>query len=424
MSRPSSPEAHWDQLETWLNAMTGILLPETAVDLQHLSREQLDDNLSAVMSHNPTQDYSYKELAKILGLLTYNLIAQAKMEEAKVSCLQQESLAFRIQAEEAQRNLAQAHDQLDQIMAETQSQREMADGKDVELQAEVKGLQQISATHLKDKLDTAHRELKHAYRLQSDSEKELPNMEFSLTSGLISPKQELHFKRGARDPDSRPPPGVAPKELDKLSRNIPTFTPDPAGGYNIHAYLQNIDFHLQTVANVTTRDQLYLLRVTSSREVRSFLDRQGDKIKADYQQLQKALIKEFSDPESEQGLFTALDLKQSRHETTQAYYNRLRQAYFGARNEPGMEEDFNFKTLFLRNLHPAVSHHLGVPVCPREMSIQQLRDLARKAYTKQRTVPEKTVKGAAIYSVSEQCLELALEGTQQRYRDKPVQQVL
>ncbi|KAF7688158.1 hypothetical protein HF521_014164 [Silurus meridionalis] len=58
------------------------------------------------------------------------------MEEAKVSCLQQESLAFRIQAEEAQRNLAQAHDQLDQIMAETQSQREMADGKDVELQAE------------------------------------------------------------------------------------------------------------------------------------------------------------------------------------------------------------------------------------------------------------------------------------------------
>ncbi|KAF7709992.1 hypothetical protein HF521_016842 [Silurus meridionalis] len=68
-------------------------------------------------------DYSHKELAKILRLLTYNLIAQAKMEEA-------------------QRNLAQAHDQLDQIMAETQSQRETADGKDAELQAEVKGLQQ------------------------------------------------------------------------------------------------------------------------------------------------------------------------------------------------------------------------------------------------------------------------------------------
>ncbi|KAF7699138.1 hypothetical protein HF521_003880 [Silurus meridionalis] len=150
------------------------------------------------------------------------------MDEVKVSRLQQESLSFRIQAEEAQRNLAQAHDQLDQIMAETQSQRGTADEKDAELQEEVKGLQQalidlrvdtarreqqekdtseelqqakalliraetelkdrvarakayeghlqsareeINAlyqerTHLKDKLDTAHRELKHAYRLQ------------------------------------------------------------------------------------------------------------------------------------------------------------------------------------------------------------------------------------------------------------------
>ncbi|KAK2838973.1 hypothetical protein Q7C36_013787 [Tachysurus vachellii] len=49
-----------------------------------------------------------------------------------------------------------------------------------------------------------------------------------------------------------------------------------------------------------------------------------------------------------------------------------------------MEEDCNFKTLFLRNLHPAVqvSHHLGVLVCPQEMSIQKLRDLAQKAYTR------------------------------------------
>ncbi|KAK2827460.1 hypothetical protein Q7C36_018386 [Tachysurus vachellii] len=363
MSRPSSPEAHWDQLETWLNAMTGTLLPETAVDLQHLSREQLDHNLSAVMSHNPAQDYSHKELAKIRELLTYNLIAQTKTEEKKNSRLQQESLSFQIQAEEARRNLAQAHDQLDRIQAETQSQREQ--------------------THLKEELDTTRRELKHAYRLQRDPEKEMPNVEFPLTSGLIPPKQESTFQ-----------------ELFNFSRNpafqnIPTFMPDPAGGNDIHAYLQDIDFHLQTVANVTTRDQLYLLRITSSREVRSFLDRQPDKIKEDYQQLQEALIKEFSDPESDKD----------------------------SRNEPGMEEDFNFKTLFLRNLHPAVSHHLGVLACAREMSIQQLRDLAQRAYTKQRNVPEKNVKGAAIYSVSEQCSELALEGTQQRYHDKPVQQV-
>ncbi len=64
MSQSSSPEAQWDRLEAWLSDMTGTLLPEAAGGLQHLSREQLDDNLSALMSHDPTQDYSHKELAK------------------------------------------------------------------------------------------------------------------------------------------------------------------------------------------------------------------------------------------------------------------------------------------------------------------------------------------------------------------------
>lgn len=140
----------------------------------------------------------------------------------------------------------------------------------------------------------------------------------------------------------------------------------------MHIYLQDIDFHLQAMANVTTPDRLYLLRITSSREAQSFLDRQSETVRSNYQQLQQALIREFSNPESEQGLTAAMELKQGRQETPQAYYHRLRQAYFGARNEPGMEEDFNFRTLFLRNLHPAVGHHLGVLACPRSMSTQQL----------------------------------------------------
>ncbi|XP_077104218.1 uncharacterized protein LOC143757155, partial [Siphateles boraxobius] len=200
--------------------------------------------------------------------------------------------------------------------------------------------------------------------------------------------------------------------LDKLARNIPTFTPNPAGGHDVHTYLKDIDFHLQTVDNATTWDKLYLLRITSSRDVRSFLDRQPDTVKMDYQQLRQALIREFSDPESDQGIIAAMDLKQARLETPQAYYGRLRQAYFGSRNEPGMEEDWNFKTLFLRNLHPTLSHHLGVLAEPRTMSIQQLRDLAHKAYTKQRTISEKTVRNATICPVSEHRSELPLEGAQ------------
>ncbi len=94
---------------------------------------------------------------------------------------------------------------------------------------------------------------------------------------------------------------------------------------------------------MTDRDRLYLLRATSSSEVRNFLDRQPSRTKSDYQLLREVLIKEFSDPDSENGLLTALETKQGRQETPQAYYNRLRQAYFGAHNEPDLEEDVNFK---------------------------------------------------------------------------------
>ncbi len=71
---------------------------------------------------------------------------------------------------------------------------------------------------------------------------------------------------------------------------------------NVQAYLQDIDFHLEMRTNVTDKDKLYLLRTTSSPKVQSFLDWQPANTKTDYQLLQKALIKEFADPESEQGL--------------------------------------------------------------------------------------------------------------------------
>ncbi|KAG1941082.1 hypothetical protein F2P79_016241 [Pimephales promelas] len=208
------------------------------------------------------------------------------------------------------------------------------------------------------------------------------------------------------------------KELDKLARNIPTFTPNPAGGHDVHAYLKDIDFHLNTVPHVTPWDRLYLVRITSSRDVRSFLDRQPDAVKTDYQQLRQAFIREFSDPETDQGLITAMNLKQGRLETPQAYYARLRQAYFGARNEPGMEEDFNFRTLFLRNLHPTVSHHLGVLACPQTMTTQQLRDLAHKAFVKQKMVSEKTVRTPSICPITDHHSELALEGAQQHHTNR------
>ncbi len=213
--------------------------------------------------------------------------------------------------------------------------------------------------------------------------------------------------------------GLDLKDLDKLARNIGKFNPSLPNSQNVHAYLQDIDFHLEMRPNVTDKDKLYLLRTTSSPEVRSFLDRQPVNTKTDYQRLQKALIKEFADPESDQGLVAALETRQGRHDTPQAYYSRLRQAYFGTRNESDMEEELNFKTLFLRNLHPGISHHLGVLACPRTMNIQQLRDLVQKAYGKQKMASEKSAKTPAVLDFNTQHQELALEGTQRQDSAKP-----
>ncbi len=194
--------------------------------------------------------------------------------------------------------------------------------------------------------------------------------------------------------------GWPSKTLDKLSKNVSKFNPNSTGGHTIQAHLQDIDFYLEMRPHVTDRDRLYLLRATSSSEVRNFLDRQPSRTKSDYQLLREVLIKEFTDPDSEHGLLTALETKQGRQEAPQAYYNRLRQAYFGAHNEPDLEEDVNFKSLFLRNLHPGVSHHLGVMACPRSMTIQQLRDLTQKAYNKQKMASKKVTKHPHSWTLS------------------------
>ncbi len=54
--------------------------------------------------------------------------------------------------------------------------------------------------------------------------------------------------------------------------------------------------------------------------------------------------------------------------------------------------NWTLKTLFLRILHPGISHHLGVLACLRTMNTQQLRDLVQKAYGKQRWPPKRVPK--------------------------------
>ncbi len=100
----------------------------------------------------------------------------------------------------------------------------------------------------------------------------------------------------------------------------------------------------------------------------------------------------------------ALETRQGRHEPPQ---------------DSDMEDELNFKTLFLRNLHPGISHQLCVLACPRTMNIQQLRDLVQKAYCKQKLTSEKSAKTPAVLDFNTQHHELALEGTQRQDSAKP-----
>ncbi|XP_016317283.1 uncharacterized protein LOC107669527 [Sinocyclocheilus anshuiensis] len=272
--------------------------------------------------------------------------------------------------------------------------------------------------YIKEKSDSIREELRHAYELRPEPARTRRQKgEGAVLKHSPAPSEELYHTTKLKEPapvNHKSSHGLDLKDLDKLARNIGKFTPSVPGSQDVQAYLQDVDFHLEMRPIVTDKDRLYLLRTTASPEVRSFLDWQPAHTKTDYHLLREAIIKEFADPESEQGLVAALETKQGRHESPQAYYSRLR-----TRNEPDMEDDLNFKTLFRRNLHTGVSHHLGVLACPRTMSAQQLRDLAHKAYGKQKMASEKGAKSTAVLDLNTQSQGLALEGTQHQDHAKP-----
>lgn len=199
--------------------------------------------------------------------------------------------------------------------------------------------------YIKDESNSVKEELKHAYELRCEPSRTrraptspLPSRTGSPVPGLAhdqrgigavlkqsaAPSEESYLptKPNELSPaNHRSSHGLDLRDLDKLARNIGKFTPNVPGSPNVQSFLQDIDFHLEMRPNVTDKDRLYLLRATSSSEVRSFLDRQPAHTKTDYHLLQEALIKEFADPESEQGLVAALETKQGHHESPQVFYS-------------------------------------------------------------------------------------------------------
>ncbi|KAL0152619.1 hypothetical protein M9458_052342 [Cirrhinus mrigala] len=444
MPQTSSPATHQEHLETPQSTVMDSLQPKAANDLQWQRKEQrncdtsghltlsLDNQelTSAILSlaHNLKglrQEVNELKL-QVTGFQREPTPAQQEKEQDRckkpdrtaqqkeITSLQEALTAarHREQLEKATRQdlegelfhrkslLEPAYMELN----ERDTRAKALEGHLHAARAEVQTLTQ-QFCNIKEELDMVQRELKQSYRLCMDSSKRHPAARHTASSA--NPRTPVHrYKGGSQrslldtsqvgfqetsaaterteliQTNPEVTHEVTLKELNRMARNIPAFTPELAGDHDVHAYMRDIDFFLQSWKCVNHQDRFYLLWITSSPEVRRFLARQPGHIQSNYQQLRQAIIKEFSDPESEHGLITALATKQGRYETPYAYFHRLRRAYFRARNEPGMEEDTSFKSIFLQNLHPIVSHRLGILACPHSMPIQQLRDLTQKAFNK------------------------------------------
>ncbi|KAK2823923.1 hypothetical protein Q5P01_021098 [Channa striata] len=132
-------------------------------------------------------------------------------------------------------------------------------------------------------------------------------------------------------PSQRP----SDKDLNRIAHNIERFQPSPGGSYDTTGYLKDISFYLQRYPQATTTDKIYLIKITSSREVSNFIERQPRAVRDDYELLCQALEQEYSDPVSQTGLDAAMNVKQGCHECPQVYYRRLLRAYLAPKMNHG-----------------------------------------------------------------------------------------
>ncbi|KAL0148745.1 hypothetical protein M9458_055923, partial [Cirrhinus mrigala] len=441
MPQTADPIAQGKDVNTWLRGMTESLTPKTCELLLFLIIILI---LKRLLTHDSSQNNNHEELVKITSSLSYAFTAQLHLSDKHITHLQEEltraqrridKLEVKVQDQfkapsEREQETTEQVKKLLAALAAAQRDQQQANAAQKDLVNRLQYAEQLlekAKKDIKDKnaaisaledhlerysteidnltqhLDDANnelcmvrKELKHVSKLKQEPRREKHPSASPLLSKTEFHVQELESNERSEGPQLKTSPafvtelfpvterrdptqadfqaahGMSIKDLNKLSNNISKFNPNSKEGHDIQAHLQDVDFHLEMRPHVTDRDR-YLLRATSSSE--------------------------FTDPESEYGLLTALEIKQ-------AYYNRLRQAYFGAHNKPDIEEDVNFKSLFLRNLHPGVSRHLGV------MAIQQLCDLTQKAYNKQKMASKKGNKTSTLLNSVTKDSSFALEDTQ------------
>uniref|UniRef100_A0A8C5DGY2 Uncharacterized protein n=1 Tax=Gouania willdenowi TaxID=441366 RepID=A0A8C5DGY2_GOUWI len=147
---------------------------------------------------------------------------------------------------------------------------------------------------LERQIRNAETECRHARLLQHQAEME------SATA-----RQELHLfssQQGGEPKEPKPPDPVKlwddtshpkPKDLDRIARNLSRFEPNLDDPGEIHAYLNDLKFFLERFPNASSRDKIYVIKASSSKQVSLFIDRQPLDIRDDFEALCKILIEEY-----------------------------------------------------------------------------------------------------------------------------------
>ena len=222
-----------------------------------------------------------------------------------------------------------------------------------------------------------------------------------LTRGpwLADSAEQSSYQAGGRSVEETFVRGVI-KEM----KAFPKFEPKAGEVNNTSNFLQVLTYALERGPELSVADKTHVLRMVSSVDVQNFINRQLPEIQMDFDRLLEAIRNQWPDSPVEAGLGQAMGVKQGRYEHPDSYLQRLREAFFGARNDPGMEEDQHFKALFLLNMHSATRGPMGTMANPRVQRLTELRNHAICAYS---LAPKKGPGGdSQVFALAKSDLQL------------------
>ena len=182
---------------------------------------------------------------------------------------------------------------------------------------------------------------------------------------------------------AKTPQALDDKLLRNMAKHIEHFYPQVSGNADTNAYLDSVSDALRFHEPVTVETKIRLLQLTSSRDVASCLRRQPIQTLENWHSVRQAIFEEFGDHQTHSGLISAITVTQHDGEQVRIFYKRLMKAFFGSNNIPGMEEDVNFKTLFLNNLLPSIKRHFPLGINPENLCAAKLRNLAQEAFRRE-----------------------------------------